>query len=48
VYVEGRGPEATVTPDGEPVAGPVAGPGPVDLGETAHDPETRSGPPPNP
>jgi prolipoprotein diacylglyceryl transferase len=37
VYRDGRAPE--------PAAGPADGPAPVDLGEAAHDPETRSGPP---
>jgi len=39
VYDEGRGPDATVTVPDE---------APVDLGETSHDPETRSGPPGSP
>jgi prolipoprotein diacylglyceryl transferase len=44
-YVEGRGPQPALTPAGEDAPTAVSEADPVDLGEGAHDPETRSGPP---
>jgi phosphatidylglycerol---prolipoprotein diacylglyceryl transferase len=48
VYDKGRGPAPTGTGTGEQTAFAADEDAPVDLGESAHDPETRSGPPRGP
>ena len=45
-YVEGRGPQPALTPAGDEPPVDLTEDGPLDLTEDAHDPESRSGPPP--
>jgi prolipoprotein diacylglyceryl transferase len=47
VYDEGRGPEPAPAPPGDEAPAALPESDPVDLDRSAHDPETRSGPPPD-
>ena len=47
VYDEGRGPEPAPAPAGDDAPAALPESDPVDLDRSAHDPETRSGPPPD-